>query len=415
MQYAAVGLLVLSGCINYIDRSTLSIGNPMIREELGLSLGQMGLLLSAFSWSYAVAQLPVGALVDRVGPRVLLGAGLALWSLAQCAAGLVASFGQFIWARIALGVGESPQFTSSARVCANWFHVRNRALPFGIINSSSALGPAIAPPLLTALMLSFGWRPMFIIMGIAGLVAAAIWFVVYRDPEHADISAEERAWIRSADTPRAETGGFRVWARLFRFRTTWGLIFGFFGVVYMTWLYVTWLPGYLEIERHVSIKNAGIWSAVPQFCGFIGAVLGGFIADTLAARGIAPIASRKIPLVCGLFGVAICTVAGALAGSVGAAIFFMSCAVFCGNVASTNGWTLSTTMAPGDYVASVGAIQNFGGYVGGSPAPVVTGYVVQGTGSFVPALLIAAAIACMSALVYWFVARDPISGQELAA
>ena len=170
----ALAMLVITGVINYVDRSTLSIAEQPIREELGLSNTEMGFLLSAFSWSYAFAQLPTGALVDKVGPRILLAAGLALWSVAQACGGLVTSLRQFVATRIALGIGEAPQFPTGVRVVSDWYHIRERGLPTGVFNSSSSLGPALAPPLLTALMAAFGWRRMFFIMGAVGLLAASV-------------------------------------------------------------------------------------------------------------------------------------------------------------------------------------------------------------------------------------------------
>ena len=125
----ALAMLVVTGVINYVDRSTLSIAEQPICEELGLSKGEFGVLLSAFSWSYAFAQLPTGALVDKVGPRILLAAGLALWSMAQACGGMVTSMRQFVATRIALGIGEAPQFPTGARVVSNWYHVRERGLP----------------------------------------------------------------------------------------------------------------------------------------------------------------------------------------------------------------------------------------------------------------------------------------------
>src|SRR3954466_5031312 len=125
---------MLSGTINYLDRATPAVANPLIREDLGLNVAEMGLLLSAFLWAYAFSQLPAGALVDRVGPRRLLGIGLTLWSLAQAAAGLVTSVFHFAIARVLLGIGESPQFTSGVRVVRDWFNVRERAFGSGIVN-----------------------------------------------------------------------------------------------------------------------------------------------------------------------------------------------------------------------------------------------------------------------------------------
>ncbi|HEY0182181.1 MAG TPA: MFS transporter, partial [Rhodopila sp.] len=163
----SLAILVLSGTVNYLDRATLAVANPLIREDLGLNVAQMGVLLSAFLWAYAFSQLPAGAMVDRIGPRWLLGAGLTLWSGAQIIAGMVSGIAQFAAARVLLGIGESPQFTSGVRVVRDWFNVRERAFGIGLVNTSPFIGQAIAPPLLTAMMLAFGWRWMFIVMGLA--------------------------------------------------------------------------------------------------------------------------------------------------------------------------------------------------------------------------------------------------------
>src|SRR5580658_3667535 len=180
-QRTALILLVIAGTLNYLDRSSLSIANPLIRQELGLSIADMGLLLSAFLWAYAFAQLPGGAFVDRLGPHRLLAAGLSLWSIAQAAAGFVTSFWQFSIARVFLLLGEAPLFSSAVRVVRDWYNVRDRGLPTGIWNCTSLLGPAIASPILTALMIGFGWRWMFVTMGLVGVPVAAAWLLLYRD------------------------------------------------------------------------------------------------------------------------------------------------------------------------------------------------------------------------------------------
>src|ERR1700733_11014369 len=191
IQRVALAMLVLAGVVNYIDRATLAVANPLIGEDLGLSIADMGYLLSAFLWSYAFAQLPTGAMVDKLGPRILLTCGLTLWSLAQVLGGWVRGFGEFFGARILLGIGEAPQFPTCARVVRDWFNPRDRGLATGIFNCASSLGTAIAVPLLTFLMLSFGWRTMFMIMGVAGLVVAAVWYVFYRNPTEVPLNAEE--------------------------------------------------------------------------------------------------------------------------------------------------------------------------------------------------------------------------------
>jgi sugar phosphate permease len=416
-QRTALIMLVVAGTLNYLDRSTLSIANPLIRQELGLSIADMGLLLSAFLWAYAFAQLPGGALVDRIGPHRLLGAGLALWSIAQATAGFVTSFWQFSIARVFLGLGEAPMFSSAVRVVRDWYNVRDRGLPTGTWNCTSSLGPAIAPPILTALMIGFGWRWMFVFMGIAGLAVAAVWFLLYRDPAEEHFTEQERHYLTDGEETRTYNQvRLSEWLGLFRFRTTWGLVLGFFGVVYINWLYLAWLPGYLELQRHMSIPKTGLIAAIPFAFGVAGSIGGGWIADFLMRRGFSPVNSRKIPVIIGLLGMVGFTVVAAESSSDFIAVAAISGALMFGASASGMSWALSSVAAPAHCTASLGAIQNFGGYLGGALAPTITGFIVQATGSFVPALLAAAAIGLVSALAYLVVIRgEPITNADLDA
>ncbi len=414
IQRTALAMLVLAGVVNYIDRATLAVANPLIREDLHLSIADMGYLLSAFLWAYAFAQLPTGAMVDKLGPRLLLTLGLSLWSFAQLLGGLVQSFGQFFAARVLLGVGEAPQFPTGARVARDWFNPRDRGLATGIFNCASTLGTAIAVPLLTALMLGFGWRWMFGVMGVAGLFVAALWYAVYRNPEQVALTAEENVYRTQGDPPGQRTRvTFAEWKQLFRFRTTWGMIGGYFGCIYLTWIYTAWLPGYLEIQRHMSVKGTGIYASIPFAWGVVGGVLGGYLADVLVRRGVSPMGSRKYPAALALLGTAACTVAAAYVESNALAIAFISASLFLVYVTSTCAWALSSVGAPTNCTASIGAMQNFGGYLGGALAPTVTGLIVQNTGSFVPALVVGAVIGVASAASYAFVVKDPITAADL--
>jgi sugar phosphate permease len=414
IQKTALAMLVLAGCVNYIDRATLAVANPLIRQDMGLSIADMGYLLSAFLWSYAFAQLPTGAMVDRLGPRLLLTIGLSLWSLAQLLGGFVQSFGQFFGARILLGIGEAPQFPTGARVARDWFNPRDRGLATGVFNCASTLGTAIAVPLLTILMLTFGWRWMFGIMGIAGLLVAALWYTVYRNPQDIALTAEENAYRTQGDPPGQRTKvTFGEWKQLFRFRTTWGMILGYFGCIYLTWIYTAWLPGYLEIERHMSVKYTGWAASIPFACGVVGGVLGGYLADILVRRGVSPMGSRKYPAAIALLGTSACTLAAAYVESNTLAIAFISASLFLVYITSTCAWALSSVAAPTNCTASIGAMQNFGGYLGGALAPTVTGLIVQGTGSFVGALVVGSVIGVVSAGCYMFVVKDPITAADL--
>ena len=405
-QWALVGLLILAACVNYIDRSTLAIANHDIATELHLSPGEMGLLLSAFAWTYALFQLPAGILADRVGPRIMLTVGMVFWSVAQILSGTVGSFRSFLVARAGLGVGESPMFTAGARASVDWFPVRDRGFPLGLFNAASSLGPAIAPPLLTALMLAFGWRPMFMLMGAAGLLVALLWSLHYRSPEQAGVPRDDLAAIRDGDAGHDQgPAGPAVWLRLFAVPTTWALMGGLFGIVYVTWLYVSWLPDYLETVRHVSVARTGLLAALPQFAGFIGGCLGGWLSDLLAHRDIDPVTSRKIPTMCGLLVAGGLTALAPWFGSTPWALTAMSVAMFFAYGAGSCSWALGATLTPPRMVATLESIQNIGGSIGGALAPLLTGLTVQRFHAFGPAFLIAAVAAAASAASYAFVRK----------
>jgi MFS family permease len=407
LRNTGVALLVLAGCVNYLDRAALAVGNPEIRHGLGLSYGQMGLLLSAFAWSYGLAQIPAGIAVDKYGARLALGAGMMLWSAAQIGAGFVTSLTQFIAARIALGLGESPMYIGGTRICADYFAAKDRALPIAIFNSSSALAPALAPPLLTLLMVEFGWQAMFIIAGLAGFAVAIAWVVFYRSPSAANIPAEDLAIISAGDSPGIAHVGFAQVLWLLKFPTSWGMFFGFFGVVYVYWLFATWLPGYLEDQRHLSIASAGIVSAIPLAAGFFGAVIGGVISNWLGRRMDA-VSACRLPVILGLAAAAVLTFAAAYAHSTWAAVALISGGLFAINIASSCGWALAAVITPPNTVATLEAIQNVGGSLGGALAPWITGALVQALGSFLAAFELAGLIALVSAGFYWAMTRRKI-------
>ena len=405
-----VALLVLAGVVNYVDRSTLAVANHTIATEMHLSPGEMGALLSAFAWSYALCQLPIGAVTDRVGPHIMLTLGMTVWSIAQIISGAVHGFGQFLVARAGLGIGESPMFTAGARASVNWFPLKERGFPLGLFNAASSLGPALAPPLLTALMLAYGWRIMFVLMGVAGLGVALAWGLWYRDPAAVGIPQADLEAIHSGEVGAEAHAGARTWARLFAIPTTWGLIGGLFGIVYITWLNVAWLPDYLESERGVSVAATGILAAIPQFAGFVGGVLGGLGSDRLAARGIHPVDSRRYLTVGGLVLCGLFTAAAPFAPSTTGVVALLSASMFFGYAAGSTSWALGASLTPPHLVATLESIQNIGGSIGGALAPLVTGLIVGHTHSFTPAFLVATVAALAGSASYWMVRKDAYAG-----
>ena len=400
-------LVFIIGVLNYMDRGTLSVANPLIRHDLGVSIAEMGVLLSAFLWPYAFFLLPSGGLVDRFGPRRVLCASLVVWSIAQAAAGFVASLGQFIAARAALGVGEAPTFPAFARVVRDWYHSRDQASAVGIWNASPALGTAIAPPLLTGLMLGFGWRWMFVFMGIVGIVLAAAWFPLFRDRSECVLDEADAAALTAGEQASEHfPTTLAAWGRLFSFRATWGLVFGFFGNVYIGWMFMAWLPGYLEMQRHMSIPKTGLIASIPYFCGVAGSIAGGLLASRLLKGGMSAINSRKFPTVAGTALMSLATLVAAETPSNTIAVVAISFTMFFGFFASGTSWSLATACAPTQYAASLGAIMDFGGFVGGALAPMVTGFVVQESGTFAPALLVAGLVGLVSTAMYQLLIPD---------
>lgn len=413
IQRWALTLLIAGGALNYIDRATLSVANKLIQEELGISVANMGLLLSAFLWAYAFAQLPVGPLIDRFGPRKMLGLGLFSWSLAQAAGGFVTGFRTFMVARFALGIGEAPLFPGGARVVRDWFDIRRRGFATGLCQAASSLGNFIAVPLLTFLMLTMSWRSMFVIVGLAGIALALVWWLVHRDPAEVDLTADEIGYLTEGDeNSSTRRPSFGDWKQLFRHRTTWGMIAGFFGTVYTLWLYTSWLPYYLEHERHMSIARAGILASIPFFFGCVGAVTGGWLCDFLTRRGWTPMAGRKVLIASALFGVTACSLGTEFAQSNAAALTFISLSMFLIYIASSAAWATVPIAAPSQFTASLGSIQNFGGYLGGALAPLLTGYIVQRTGSFAQALTLSAVITLISGCAYLLLVRQPIPAED---
>jgi sugar phosphate permease len=409
IQIIAVSILSIAGVINYIDRGSLAIANTTIRTDLGFSATRMGVLLSVFSLSYAISQLPVGVLLDRFGERRVLGAGMFLWSLTQTATGLVRGFASFVAARIGLAAGESPFVVSAVKTVNDWFDVCDRATPMGIVNGATIMGQAIAPPILTVTMLAFGWRGMFMLIGVPGIVLSVAWYALYRDRRDVSLDDAEKAYFAASDPPgNLFRISFAQWLGLFRLRTVWGMMLGFGGINYTVWLYMSWMPNYLEAERHLSVAATGTIAVIPFFCGGLGMFLSGVIADSLIRHGVPPIKSHRVILVTGMTCSAVWTLLVPYIPGATAAAWGIGMALFFTYLAGNSGWCLVQAIAPSGIVASVGTIQNFGSFVCASFAPVITGWLLDRTHSFHIPLVICSVVSILGALSYLLIVKSPI-------
>lgn len=409
IQIFAVTILSISGVINYIDRGSLAIANTTIRADLGISATRMGVLLSMFSLAYAVCQLPAGFLLDRFGERIVLGTGMFLWSATQTATGLVRGFASFIVARIGLALGEAPFVVSAVKTVHDWFDTRDRATPMGIVNSATTMGQAIAPPILTVTMLAFGWRGMFMLIGLPGMLLSIAWFVFYRDRKDISLSDLDTAYLQASGA-RSERSSisFPHWIGLFRLRTVWGLMLGFGGINYTVWLYMSWMPNYLEAAHHVSVAKTGWIAMIPFSFGAFGMLLSGVVADFFIRSGVPPMQSHKTLLVIGMTASAICTLlVPHIPGATGAALG-IGMALFFTYLAGNSGWGLVQSITPHGIVASVATIQNFGSFVCASFAPIITGWLLDRTHSFNLTLEICSLVSILGAVCYILIVKDPI-------
>ncbi|MFD3241648.1 MFS transporter [Rahnella perminowiae] len=410
IQTTAMILLFFAAVINYLDRSSLSVANLTIRHELGLSATEIGALLSVFSLAYGFAQLPCGPLLDRKGPRIMLGLGMFFWSLFQAMSGMVHTFTQFILVRIGMGIGEAPMNPCGVKVINDWFNIKARGKPMGVFNAASTIGVAISPPILAAMMLLMGWRLMFITIGILGVFLAIGWYMLYRNRENVELTTVEQAYLNAGSiNARRDPLSFAEWRSLFRNRTMWGMMLGFSGINYTAWLYLAWLPGYLQTAYNLDLKSTGMMAAIPFLFGAAGMLINGFVTDRLVRRGMAPIRSRKICIITGMLCSAAFTFLVPQATTSMSAVLLIGMALFCIHFAGTSCWGLIHVAVASRMTASVGSIQNFASFLCASFAPIVTGFIVDTTHSFRLALIICGCVTALGALAYVILVRQPIS------
>ena len=395
--------LFLIGVVNYLDRSALSIANTTIQKDLAISPMQMGVMLSAFSVAYAFSQLPLGALIDKLGSKLALGGSLVVWSVAQAAFGLFSSYGHLVGLRVLLGIGEAPVFPSAAKALSEWFDTQERGTATGWVWSSTCIGPCLAPPLLTVFMVHLGWRGMFILTGVMGLLLAVCWFKFYKSKAQymAETGRAEPVPVQQVKAPKVR------WTSLFKDRNTWGAFLGFMGVIYMIWLNLTWLPGYFEREHGLDLYRTAWVVSLAYLFGALGTIVAGKCCDRLVARGMRVLASRKMMVILGLLGGALFTLIVAFTTNVVACVILLCLTMFFINISSATAWMIVNTIVPSERVASFGSIQNFGGYLAGSIAPILTGFSVQQSGSFSSAFVISAVVAACSAFAYFALLKEP--------
>ncbi|MGF6574137.1 sugar phosphate permease [Paraburkholderia sp. GAS333] len=404
--------LLMGGIINYLDRASLSIAAPGMIQELGLTRTQIGLLGSVFAWTYAMMQLPAGWLIDRFGAKRAYAIGMIWWSIATWLTGVVGSIAALVVMRALLAVGEAPCWPTAAKITAAWFPAKERGFATGIWDSSSKWGPALAPALLVALMIAFGWRSLFHVTGAFGIAFALLFLMLYRNPRDSKrLSKDELGYIEAGGGghERSLATSSLKWRGLFVRRSVWGMILGYFCTIWLWNIFLVFLPLYLLDRFHISFAQLGAVAGIPWVGGALGEIAIGYLAKKLVDRHLATaIGAKRLLIACCAVGAGVCAVALPFADSLNATLvlFTVGLAFLAAMIGSA--WALASDIAPSSMVASVSAIQNFGGYFGGAFSPLVAGFIVDHTGSYALAFISGGFIVACAAPFYWCMARKPI-------
>lgn len=408
-------LLGIGVIINFFDRVNLSVAITPLRSEFGLSTIAVGYLLSAYSWTYILLQLPSGPVLDRYGVKPVMRLSAFLWSVASFATGLARGFMAMVSARLLLGVAEAPTFPGNAKAIGVWFPRSERGLATAIFDASAKFASAIGVPLVAVVVHYWGWRASFVFTGLLSLGYFVLFRHVYREPaEDALLSAAEREHIQAGghEAASAEPGQAASLWFLLRRKKVWGLALGMAAYNYNFYLFLTWLPGYLSTSLHLDVLRSGLFTAIPWLAATVSdLIVGGWLVDYLIRTGRDSTRVRQTILVAGLvLGLA---VAGATRTSdPRVAIVWISIAL-CGLAASAPvGWSIPGLIAPPGSTGRVAGIMNFVANLPGVLAPVITGYLVGNSQSFRRPFLVAAAVLLAGIASYIFLLGriEPIPG-----
>jgi MFS family permease len=372
-RWTIIVLLSLGVIIAYVDRTNFSVALAAkdFKALFNLSDVDRGTLNSAFFWSYAFLQIPAGWLVDRYGVKYPYALSFLIWSLVSAGTSLATSVSQLFVLRFLLGVGESVVTPASMRWIRFNFPEKQRGLAIGIQMAGTKMGPAIGAWIAGKLILDYGWKTMFVALGLGCLVWLIPWLALVKDDDRQIERAAKKAGSQSSVS----------YASLLASPVIWGTIIGTFCYMYFVYFCMTWMPAYFVEHRHLSLNSMGLYTFF-SFSGMaVVAALAGWAADRMIARGGDPVRVRKGFTIAG-FIVASTEVFGAMSDSVPVALFFAVFSLSGLGLATANYWALTQTLIPGGAIGRIVGIQNCAANLPGIVAPILTGWLIQKTGSY---------------------------------
>jgi ACS family glucarate transporter-like MFS transporter len=421
-RWMILATLFIVTTINYADRASISIAGPEIRKALGLSPVEMGFVFSAFAWSYVLAQLPGGWLLDRFGSKITYFFSIFLWSLFTMLTGTVgfltggAAVATLFALRLIVGAAEAPSFPGNSRIASSWFPTHERGLASALFNSAQYFATVLFAPIMGWLVHAFGWESVFFVMGGLGIALAFAWLkLIYGPKDHPSVSASELKYIeeggalvdldgarRAAQPPAVDT--VACVKELLSNRMLLGVYIGQYCINTLTYFFLTWFPVYLVQERHMTILKAGFVASLPAIAGFLGGVVGGTISDRLAKAGFSLSISRKLPIVMGMM-LSMSMIACNYIEQDMVIVAVMALAFF-GKGIGALGWAVVADTSPKEAGGLSGALFNTFGNIAGITTPIVIGYILQATGSFAGALVFVGANAAITIFSYVFIVGE---------
>jgi len=444
-RWSVVALLFAASMVNYMDRATLSMALPVISDDLGLDPTAKGILASAFFWSYAFMQIPIGWTADRVNLKWLYAGMFTIWSLACGLAGFANSLGVLIGLRLVLGLGESIYLPGGMKIVSRLFPPQQRGFPSGLFDFGTRTGLVLDGIIIPWLIVHYGWRNMFFVVGFTALVWLVPWVTAFpsrvarpdvNSPRAGGTSGREAllvltypillllsplyfAWraLFPLAAPRPECPGalgtMVRFLELLRNRNLLGIVLGFFCFDYFWYVMLNWLPDYLVKGRGLPIERAGLLAAITFFIFGITEPIGGWLADTLIKRGWNETRTRKGIVTIG-WSTGLLMIPASLASDISLAIPLIFGAG-CVGLATGNLLAILQCCASPDQVGIWTGVKNYSGNLGGILAPLIMGLLISRTGSYAPGFAVGAILLVTGLIPYWFVVgelKPPALGKD---
>lgn len=411
IRFRILLLVFVNVVINYMDRTNISVAATSLSDDLKLSSVQLGLLFSAFGWTYALMQIPGGLLVDRIAPRLLYAISLICWSGVTLLQGLATKFATLFCFRLSIGALEAPAYPINNKIVTSWFPYHERAFAIAAYTSGQYVGLAFLTPLMVTIEYYWGWQILFMITGVVGIAWGIIWYWRYRSPaEHIKVNQEELDYIEkdkftstiainSNNEQKNQPINWKNLAFVFSNSKLWGIYIGQFAINANVWFFLTWFPTYLVKYRGIDFLKSGFLSSIPFIAAFIGILLSGFLSDLMIRKGVSINIARKAPILVGLL-LSVSIIGANYVSDPFWIILFMTTAFFGTGLASIT-WIFVSTLAPKNLLGLTGGAFNFVGNLSSIATPLIIGVLVEG-GDFSPALIFIAILALVGIFAYTF-------------